>query len=297
MSEVRVPRKRLGYWLVGREGAYALPDQAGTLEVQADDGLVFRTMMGPRGARKAFRAQRTARQWAVTIPHLAPDDLALLWAIAHGHLRGPWAWVSTWSRVTNMLTPDQVGICGAGVPAGVVPTGATALIDDRGVSLQAATSGANVSTANFSVAREMPVPVVQGQPTTATAFVRTIPGASLRFISIWFRRANGSYIPAADGGQPTATVPVSTNGPLVRVAVSASNPPIGAVSAEIRMAGIAQYAYPAFTWTLGPLEFGYGSGTPEVLIHGLAESLQRAHIAPGGTRRAAASFTVSEVFD
>lgn len=236
------------------------------------------------GVRRVHRAPRTIRSWDVSIDVSNVAGLAGLAALLEASAP-PWLWVDPWSQVTNLMTGPVSMLAAETLPAGVSPGGPIPL-DDGTSSLSSAING---STANFTLGRASGVPVLPGTPVTASAFVRST-GTTPRFISLWWLNIAGTVTAG-----PAAAFPDDPVSPLRRVSVTAT-PPVGAVAAQIRFAGVAQVANPAITWTTGPVDWFPGQGVNGVEVSGLDMGVIMAVADPSSAQRyASASFTVTEV--
>lgn len=251
--------------------------------VAADDGYTFKTTL--EGRVKARARSARPRQWSVDIGAATPADIANLLAFAGGEWgNGPFVWVSVDAPVTNLLTPE-VARCGpqAVFSSSVSRSGPMALGDGQwsGASLTTSDPGGTL----WVGASKAPVPVIPGQPVTASAYVI---GAGAKVRLHWV---------AADGSAMSGTVvssPSGTAGAPKRLHATGV-PPAGAVSCTLSTTGAPQITRPAITWTSTLFDWHPGEGCQKAVIHGLSRNVILALREPAYGRYSNASFTITEV--
>lgn len=250
--------------------------------VQLDDGFTFQTTL--EGAVKAQARRVRRRVWSVDIGAATPAELADLLAFATGEWgNGPFAWVSADAPVTNLL-PPEVSICGpqAVFSSTVSRTGPMALGDGRYSGASLTTSDPNGTL--WVGASKAPIPVIPGQPVTASA---TVIGAGGKVRLHWV---------AADGSAMTGTATSSDTGTALPRRLSATGiPPAGAVSCTMSSTKATQLTRPAITWSEQMLDWQPGEGCQAAVLHGLTKDVILALRNPRYGRYASASFTVTEV--
>ena len=251
--------------------------------VAADDGYTFETTL--EGRVKAQARAARPRKWSVDIGAATPADLANLLAFAAGEWgNGPFVWVSVDAPVTNLLTPE-VSRCGpqAVFSSNVSRSGPMALGNGQW-------SGASLTTSDPSGtlwvgASKAPVPVLPGQPVTASAYaIGAGAKARLHWVAADGSAMNGTVTSAGTG---TAGTPQRLH--------ATGTPPAGAVSCTMSTTRALQITRPAITWTKEPFDWHPGEGCQKAVIHGISRSVILALREPGYGRYSGASFTITEV--
>ena len=251
--------------------------------VSIDDGYSFQTTL--EGRVKAQARTVRPRSWSVDIGAATPADLADLLAFAGGEWgNGPFVWVSTDAPVTNLLTPE-VSLCGpqAVFSSTVSRTGPMALGDGRFSGASLMTSDPNGTL--WVAASKAPVPVLPGQPVTASAYVLGAGGkVRLHWVAADGSAMNGTVTSAGTG---TAGTPQRLHATGV--------PPVGAVSCTMSTTKALQITRPAITWTDKLFDWQPGEGCQKAVLHGLSRNLILALRDPSYGRYSSASFTITEV--
>lgn len=267
-----------GFW-VGHPGALLpLPGIKGDLVRSVERAVSYKTSAS--GRRRAYIAARRAplREWKVTIPWLQPQEAALL----HGLIMDtepPYVWVDPWSRVTNLLTPEDVALMGA-VPS-LMPLGRQPILGGG----WAPTAGANIDGVPVDFP---PAPVVPDEPVTVSAFLTSAAGGT---VSAVFLDTDGAQV-----GAVVTSAPVVGEDVLRRASVTVLVPPDAAAAVSVRVDGAAVISQPAVTWTEQVTEFGAGGGAAQVIIPALEDAIRYAPTGPKvGKRISDLSFTVTEV--
>lgn len=266
-----------GFW-IGHPGALLpLPGVKGELSRTVERSVSY--AVSAAGVRRAYRSARRAplREWKVTIPGMMADEAAALHELLM-HTDPPFVWVDPWARVTNVLTPAAAGL-EATVP--VLPQVGRQPLDGGGF---AAIGAANPSGV---VVRVQPAPVVPDLPVTVSAYLAASgPG----YVAAVLLDSSGTPI-----ASPVNSASVTGTDVMRRASVTLSGLPVNAAAVEIRVHGASVVARPAVTWTESVREYGPGGGAGQVVLSGLDEAVEDALLAVGKRRRAAATFTVTEV--
>lgn len=252
-------------------------------EVVVEDGFSFQTTL--EGRVKAQALPRQSRRWSVGIGAATPAELAALLSFTNGEWgRGPFVWVSSDAPVTNLLTPE-VSRCGpqAVFSSTVSRTGPMPLPEGGW-------SGASLTTSDptgtlWVAASKAPVPVLPGQPVTASAYVF---GAAGKVRLHWYG-ADGAFLPG------TVTSSGSGDAGEVRRLHATGIPPAGAVSCTLSTTRAVQITRPAVTWTDRMFDWHPGEGCQKAVVHGLSRRTLLALRNPAYGRYSSASFTVTEV--
>lgn len=251
--------------------------------VSVEDGTTFETTLEGRVKAQARSARR--RSWSVDIGAATPAEMASMLAFAGGEWgKGPFVWVSTDAPVTNLL-PLEASLCGSqAIYSNTVSRGGPMQLGDGTWAGSSLTTSDPTGTL-WVGASKAPVPVLPGQPVTASAWVI---GAGGKVRLHWV---------AADGSAMAGTVTSSGTGAAgVPQRLSATGiPPAGAVSCTMSTTKATQITRPAITWTGAPFDWQPGEGCPKAVIHGLSRQIILALRDPSYGRYSNASFTITEV--
>lgn len=231
------------------------------------------------GKTKAQVMLRQSRQWQIGYGLITPGQSGDLLALHAGEYGiGPFVWVHDDALVNNLLTP-AASTCD---PSAIV---------DATVSAGGPMAGAGRSFINASPEQHMffgdeQTPVIPGFPVAGSASVIGA-GAS---ITVWFYRADGSYISGATG--PPAGVAGSAKRISVRTVA-----PEGAAYCRISTEGASQATRSAITWTNELMDWTVGDGCPKAVVTGLSRSILMSlnNNKPDYGRYWSASFTIREV--
>lgn len=218
-------------------------------EIQSSRDSRYRVSVSVEGVGRAQMSPAPLpRAWESSRAVAAPGALDVVEAFALGlYGRGPFAFVSCDSAVLNVLTPAQSALRNLSsefTQAGPV------VIDGQPFPV----------SASFSLASSwrglVDVPVVAGQPVTASVWVQSATGAPI--ISTAF------YV--GDTQLDAVSVTGSNGGMWQRLTWSGVAP---AGATQIRLgvrSSVTAVAGPQVTWTSGPVDYAMGRGASSVVV-------------------------------
>lgn len=267
-----------GCYRIGHPGALlALPDDLGVMEVKSANSMVFSS--SATGATRALLpARREPRQWKVEGAHARPELYApLLELLSSPSSWPPYVWVTPWSAVTNLLTPEESTLDSVTLPrVGRMP------LAEGGWAAVGAINPYPVQQVKIGAA-----PVVQERPATATVRV-----ASTSTVQLFVDQLDAA---GATITTTTASLPAPGSETLHPISITLPAPHRAAVAVGLRVLGAAVLARAQVTWTTTPTPFSIGDGCSSVVVHSPSQNALHAVPGPGGLRRAAVSFEVIEV--
>lgn len=233
------------------------------------------------GRRFATLAPRPFRSWRLSTGSATrPGEMAPLSMYARGEFGpGPFWWLDSWAKVTNVLDPRDTALPLAwgvsstrGGPV-VMPDGVTApahiIAPDNAWQSSQSLFGGGILC-----------PVVPGEPVTISAYVSQV-GTRIQGV---FADAGGATV----GG--TASAAGDRPG-WHRVSVTV-DPPAGAARVTLSMSGGGAIALPAVTWSRKLLDFHVGQGARNVVVTGESFAATVAH---QGSQFGSQSYEVMEV--
>lgn len=235
------------------------------------------------GVRARIPRARASRKWKVDIPSVYPQDVAGLRHLLAATV-GPYVWVDPWSRVTNMLTPEESTLASLVSPSQLAQGGGGwRLVGLEGYQTAAATRS-NPTQGSVTVGTAPVPPATVGVPVTASAWIassRTGGGrVSLQWLSgsgSVMSTVTGNFVSGMDGLRRSTATGVA---------------PWGATSARVYVQYADVLSMPAITWTDGATPWDVGNGTRKVLVGGVSRSIRQASQA---SRLHDFSFTITEV--
>lgn len=254
-----------------------------TMDVSGDEAYAFTKTL--EGRVKAQVRPVSRRSWELSARAASPTDVGTLNGFASGEWgMGPFVWVAPGAASVNLLTPE-VARCG---PQAVFsPTVSRAGPMSLGVDGWAGSSlTTSDPTATLWVgATKAPVPVIPGQPVTASAYML---GAGAKVRLHWYM---------GDGSLASQVVTSSGSGMAgtpQRLHVTAI-PPAGAVSCTMSTTRALQIARPAITWTDKLFPWGDGQGCLNAVVSSIGSTVQAASLRDPGSNYSDMKFTITEV--
>lgn len=259
---------------IGPLGGLVPIEGSSTVDTSRDSPITIVTSV--EGVKRGIRAFRpTLRTWQMSEPRMEAASLAVLDAFADGlYGLGPWVFVPGTAVVSSVLTPAQSALRNVSAeftPAGPVVVDGVHLPVSLSVSIPSGWRGL------------VDVPVVPGQPVTASVWVQSATGAPI-ISTGWII---GGSIPA------TESVTGGAGGAWQRLSWSGVAP---AGASQLRLgvrSSVTAVAGPQVTWTPAPVPYASGAAAAQVIVH-----------PPGakawgtwGSFRSDASYVVEEVGD
>lgn len=245
--------------------------------VQAEERHSFSTTL--EGRRKAQVKPTGRRTWSLqTSDATTPSEHSLLSQFANGAWgHGPFVFVSADASVTNLLTPDAAD-CKPGEHLGAILSQGSPLWTPDG---WAASSFMKSTAGRVYLGKDM-TPIIQGQPVTASAYVRG-EGAG---VSIHWYDSTGAVVTSSF----SSVLAGATN--VVRSWVT-QMPPATAVSCRASVGpACVQVARPAITWSDKMLPYGDGQGCMKAVVSAMSRDQV---LAVQGNTYSNIGFTVMEV--
>lgn len=234
------------------------------------------------GSRTAFvhpQAGRSLREWRLSMSDARPEEAAAIQALVLGAMGiGPFVFVDPLAQVTNVLTPQQSIFA----PGTISSTLTSTTSDVPGIGPMPAV----MTVANSWARVGDRVPVIPGQPVTASIWVRSTRTVKIQGVTY---DANGSTIDTATG-----TARGTSSGGWISVTFTPS-PRAAYMHVSFQSSGADAVACPAVTWTSERLEWAPGRGAKQVVVHGLDESFMWADHRRCGQRRVDYDIAVTEV--
>lgn len=273
-----------GYWYGPLGALLSFPGlRSGDVGQEDNSSWVATTKTGLSGTRvEVSRSQ--LRSWPVSIPSLSPAEAGLVEEVIDGVLGlDPCHWVPLWTAQQNLLTKRAARFMpGSGWTGQTITAAGPRELGDS-------TGGWPTSGLVLGPERAYSpvVPVLPGQPVTASCYIRGLatgtPRAELRFVN------------AAGAELDLATVvrgnTVGTAG-LTRSSASVDAAPADAAGAQMSVLAAAAVAAPTISWTPAPAERAVGTGCPAAVAHSLTRSRRRW---TNNGPRVDVGFTVQEV--
>lgn len=255
-----------------------------SMDVTPTESYTFvRTLEGRvKGQARAVAGRRT---WELSGRHAKASDVGTLEGFASGEWgMGPFVWVAPDAPAVNLLAPE-VAMCGplAVFSSTVSRTGPMALGDGIWSGSSLTTSDPNGTL--WVAASKAPVPVLPGQPVTASAYVL---GAGAKVRLHWV---------AADGSAMNGTVTsagTGTAGTPQRLHATGT-PPVGAVSCTMSTTKALQITRPAITWTDRVFPWGSGRGCLKAVVSATGRTALGASSTNPNGNYSDISFTITEV--
>lgn len=251
-----------------------------TMDVGAADSYTFETTL--EGRVKAQVLPTSPRSWSLSGVFAQSTDVGVLEGFAAGEWgRGPFIWVAPDAPAVNLLTPDE-SLCGRQVEARTAAYQGGPMVLTGGL---VAGQSLMVTNPGFrTVFGALPVPVIPGQPVTASMWVRGA-NAGLR---LSFQGPDGATIlPVESARSASAAEPV-------RLQVTGT-PPEGAVSCILSTVNALQIARPAITWTSKLFPWGAGRGCQKAVISTSARTARAASLSDPQRNYSDISYTITEV--
>lgn len=254
------------YWIGHSGNLYPVGDQVGEVGLEHDDEPKITRILGG-GISARVNRTRANRTWAVTIPEAEVDDVVNLQALLAATMP-PYAWVTPFAQVTNVLTPEQ-SVLKSTSPT-LALSGAWPLAGGDGKKFAIATR-VNPSAAfgNIAPVTVGPAPIPPpwaGRKVTVSSELATARAQGAYVVLQWLNAA-GAVI-----GSPIQGNAV-TGMDALRRSVATGTPPAGAAACRFTNNYAEVIAQPAVTWTDAPTRWGVGGGARRVLVHGLRESI------------------------
>lgn len=260
---------------MGVVGSFYEVECASSLRTTDAKAQTVLTALG--GRRIAQQSPESRRTWDCSVDGAEPAAMSRL-SVLRQAVPMPWVFYSSWALVTNILTPDHSAW--------------------KGLSLSGATPGSVVELADGGLARSLndPVgartmtlqyPVVPGRAVTGGVYARQAGATSVTLRLSWVDAA-GSLVSST-----TTTRPLSAQGPLQRLTVTAVAPPT-AVACYLVATNHSVLAAPSMTVTPAAMPWSVGGGCLTAVVDGVASDAITAWPKVGG-QRASYSFTVTEV--
>lgn len=222
------------------------------------------------------------RSWELSAAFASPGELAALLDFATGVWgNGPFVWVTPTAAAINLLTPE-VASCGQeAIREPTITVGGPVALPDGSV---AGRSLLNPDTAQHIFMGLPSVPLILGQPVTASAYVI---GAGSE-VGVQFYDSVGAALTATRSTEKGVVVTAT------RLSVTAM-PPATAVACRVFVAGATQAARPALTWTDHVNEWGPGEGCEKAIVEAVDREALTGSTDFGGRRDSNVSFTIREV--
>lgn len=270
--------------LLGPVGGLEKVASPTTEPVEWEPRITFREYVS--GRRQVQMWPAPPRDWACSENTVSPEDAALLQWMAGGHrfdLSNGLVWYSSYSQVTNMLTPEE-SFMGDGRKPGwtggsVAGAGVTA-DKTRYLLSRTASPGETIRLTE-------PLPVPGQRDVTVSAYITSYPGpsATLRVVEL---------DPMGDTvGTHPFTVPSDTH--ALRAAVSFTTS-LRTDTLRIEVVGANMVTMPAVTLTRTVQPWAPGRGCRRAMIILTGETPQLAFEVPNDWgRRHAQAFTIHEI--
>lgn len=248
-------------------------------QLETEERHSFSTTL--EGRRKAQVRAIGRRTWGLNAQFADPAEHSLLSQFANGAWgNGPFRFISADASVTNLLTPAAAD-CMPGeyvLTSGLTMSEGAQMLTPDGWAARSF----NKSTNNGIFLGKDMIPVLQGAPITAAAYVRGLDAA----VNITWYDSAGSVI-------STEYSPVKAGVSNVVRSWITRTPPSNAISCRVSAnAATVQVAWPTATWSDGILPRGDGQGCVKAVVSSMSRDQVLA--VPGSTY-SNVGFTVMEV--
>ena len=248
-----------------------------------EEGQRFVTATALSGRRTAQRLPRQKRVWPCAESTIRPEDAAILeWLAAGGGYdqSDGYVWYSSYSLVTNMLTPAEA-FMEDGAWTGGYPGGGGNADDARYLASETGDEGSV-----FELSRPFPVPA--SSPVAVSAYVSTHPAQTAR-LEVTELDPEGATV----GTPHMSTIPANTHAYRAAVTLTTS---VRTVSLRIRVVGALMVTMPAVTLTQEVQPWASGRGCAHAIVAMTGEDPQLAVETPTNWgRRHARTFTITEL--
>lgn len=234
------------------------------------------------GRVKAQVSPVSRRSWSVGISTATPADIGALTSFSSGEWGpGPFVWIAEGSTSVNMITPSGASCDPLLARAGNNTMAGPLQLPDGS---WAGRSIVNSDPSLIMTFSQEYVPVIEGTPVTASAYVRGTDAG----VRVYFYNSAGTQI--GNSTSPMRATPAAA----VRCWVT-TTAPAGAVSCRMFGYLADQGTRPAITWTPDLREWGDGMGCEKAVVADSGIQLVLAIDQPTNGHYSDASFTIREV--
>lgn len=248
-----------------------------------EEGQRFVTRTALSGKVTAQRLTRQKRVWPCSEGTIRPEDAAILeWLAAGGRYdqSSGYVWYSSYSLVTNMLTPAE-SFMEDGTWTGGAAGGAGDADDARYLASETGGVGSV-----FELARTLPVPAQS--PVAVSAYISTHPAQTAR-LEVTELDPEGATV----GVPHVSTVPADTHAHRAAVTFTSS---VRTVALRIRVLDALMRTMPAVTLTRAVQPWASGRGCAHAIVMITGEDPQLAAETPTNwARRHGRTFTIQEL--